>query len=257
MNLIHAVILAIVEGLTEFLPVSSTGHLILVSTLLHIQQNEFIKSFELFIQVGAILAVVYIYWRKYLENKKAWKNILGAFIPTAVIGLLLYKVVKNVLLGNSMVTVLALGIGGLLIILLEKRYSETEKHLDKIEDLPLKSAIWIGVFQSLSVIPGVSRAAATILSGMFLGLKRKTAVEFSFLLAVPTIVAASGLDLVKTKLHFSGGEWGMLLVGLLVSFFTALFVIRWLLKFISRNNFIGFGIYRIIAAILFWLIVLR
>lgn len=257
MNIIQAIILSLVEGLTEFLPVSSTGHLVLVSTLLQIQETEFVKSFELFIQVGAIFAVVYLYWQKLLENKKVWKNLLAAFIPTAIIGLLLYKVIKTVLLGNPFITVLALGIGGVLIVYLESKYSESEKHLDKIEDLPLKNAIWIGVFQSLSIIPGVSRAAATILSGMFLGLKRKTAVEFSFLLAIPTIIAASGLDLVKTKFHFSGGEWMILLVGLVVSFLSALFVIRWLLKFVSKNSFKGFGIYRIIVAVLFWLIVLR
>lgn len=257
MNLIHAIILAIVEGLTEFLPVSSTGHLVLASSLMHIQETEFVKSFELFIQVGAILAVVYVYWRKLLDNTKMWKQLIAAFIPTAVIGLLLYKVIKNVLLGNSLITVISLALGGLVIIYLEKKYQESDKHLERIEDLPLKNAVWIGVFQSLSIVPGVSRAAATILSGMYLGLKRKTAVEFSFLLAIPTIVAASGLDLVKTKFHFSGSEWMLLLVGLVVSFVVALFVIRWLIRFVSRNDFIGFGIYRIVIAVLFWLVVLR
>ena len=257
MNFFQAIILSIVEGLTEFLPVSSTGHLVLISQILRVTETDFVKSFELFIQIGAILAVVYIYGRKFLENKKIWKNVTAAFIPTAIIGLLLFKVIKTILLGNSFITVLALGIGGGLMIYLEKKYKETPNHIEKIEDLSLKNAVWIGVFQSLSVIPGVSRAAATILSGMFLGLKRKTAVEFSFFLAVPTVIAASGLDLVKSGFHFSIGEWFIMLVGLAVSFFSALYVVKWLLRFISRNNFTGFGVYRIIIAVLFWLIVLR
>lgn len=257
MDILHAIILGIVEGITEFLPVSSTGHMVLASTLLNIPQTDFVKSFEIFIQLGAILAIVVLYWQKYIQNIKVWKNVLIAFIPTGLIGLVLYKFVKDVLLGNPAITVAALLIGGLALIGLEKIYQEKESHVSKIEDLTYQQSFLIGLIQSLSIIPGVSRSAATILGGMFLGAKRATAVEFSFLLAVPTMLAASGLDLVKDKTHHTGSEWMILILGFVVAFVTALIVVKWFIKFIQKNNFIPFGIYRIIIALLFWLVILR
>jgi undecaprenyl-diphosphatase len=256
-NLFHALILSVVEGISEFLPISSTGHQILTAKLLGITQTNFVGSFEIYIQVGAILAVISLYWKTFLKNKKVWRPLLAAFIPTAIVGLLLYKIIKNVFLGNSMITVIMLLLGGIILILVEKNHKEKDEHVGKVEDISLQNAFLIGIGQSLSVIPGVSRAAATIITALLLKTKRKTATEFSFLLAVPTMIAASGLDLVKSGHSFSSSEWMILLFGFVVSFIVALFSVKWLLTYIQRHNFVAFGYYRIIVAILFFLIVLR
>lgn len=256
MDFIQAVILSIVEGISEFLPISSTGHLILASDLLKISQSEFVKSFEIIIQLGAILAVTFLYWKK-LINFKLWPKVIIAFLPTGIVGLTLYKMIKGFLIGNSLVTVTALFLGGVLLIILEKAYKEQEYHVSNIEQMTNKQAFWIGVCQSVSIIPGVSRSAATIIGGMFLGLKRTTAVEFSFLLAIPTMIAATGLDLVKTHLAFSGNEYMLLGIGLIGSFITALLAVKFLIKFVQTNTFIPFGGYRIVISILFFFLILK
>lgn len=256
MNIFQAVILSIVEGITEFLPISSTGHLILTTNLLGIPETEFVKSFEIYIQLGAILSVIVLYAQKYIQNLKVWKNVIAAFIPTALIGFLLYKFVKTFLLGNSMVVVLALLVGGILLIWLEKIHHEKNTAVTKIEDLSLKQSFLIGLAQSLSIIPGVSRSASTILGAMFLGAKRGVAVEFSFLLAVPTMLAASGYDLLKSDFSFTSNEWMLIAVGFIGSFITALIVVRWFIKFVQTNTFIPFGIYRIILGLIFLLFIL-
>lgn len=251
MTLFQTIVLSIVEGLSEFLPISSTGHLVLTSELLKIQQTEFVKSFEIIIQLGAILAIVVLYYKTFLQNKEVWKRIVIAFLPTAIIGFALYKVIKQVLIGNTMVTVLALLFGGIALIVLELIHKEKDHHKERIEDISLKNAFFIGVFQSLSIIPGVSRAGATIIGGLFMGTKRKAAVEFSFLLAVPTMLAATGLDLVKTGFSFTSQEYFLLGVGLIVSFFVAILAVKFFVKFVQNHTLIPFGIYRIILAILF------
>lgn len=251
MNIFQAGILSIVEGITEFLPISSTGHLILTTQLLGITETDFVKSFEIYIQLGAIFAVIVLYAKKYLQNIRVWKNVLAAFLPTALIGFIFYKFVKTYLLGNEQVVVLSLLIGGVLLIGLEKMYQEKEHAIGKIEDLSIKQSFLIGLAQSVSIIPGVSRSAATILGALFLGAKRGVAVEFSFLLAVPTMLAASGYDLLKSNLAFSANEWTLIAVGFIGSFITALIVVRWFIKFVQTNTFIPFGIYRIILALLF------
>lgn len=251
MNIFQAVILSIVEGITEFLPISSTGHLILTTQLLGITETDFVKSFEIYIQLGAILAVIVLYAQKYFQNIQVWKNVLIAFLPTALIGFIFYKFVKTYLLGNEQVVVLSLLIGGVLLIGLEKIYREKEQAIGKIEDLSLKQSFLIGLAQSVSIVPGVSRSAATILGALFLGAKRGVAVEFSFLLAVPTMLAASGYDLLKSNRAFSTDEWTLIAVGFIGSFITALIVVRWFIKFVQTNTFIPFGIYRIILALLF------
>lgn len=257
MNIFQALLLSVIEGITEFLPISSTGHLILTSQLLGLVESEFVKSFEIYIQLGAILAVVVLYFNKYRQNLTVWKNILAAFIPTAIIGFLLYKVIKDYLLGNSLLVVVSLLIGGILLIWLEKKHHEKDQDVAKIEDLTLKQSALIGLAQSISIIPGVSRSAATILGAMFLGAKRSVAVEFSFLLAVPTMLAATGLDLVKSDFNFSANEWLMISIGFIGSFITALIVVRWFIKFVQKNTFIPFGIYRIVIAIIFWFFLIR
>ena len=256
MNILQALVLSVVEGITEFLPVSSTGHLILTTQILGITESEFVKSFEIYIQLGAILAVVVLYFNKYKQNLAVWRNVLAAFIPTAVIGFILYKVVKTYLLGNSLVVVASLLIGGILLIWLEKKHQEKDQDVTKIEQLTLKQSFLIGLAQSLSIIPGVSRSASTILGAMFLGAKRTTAVEFSFLLAVPTMLAASGYDLLKSDFAFSANEWMLIAVGFIGSFITALVIVKWFIQFVQKNTFIPFGVYRIIVAILFYLFVI-
>lgn len=257
MNYLQAIILSIVEGVSEFLPISSTGHLILLSDLLKIVQTDFVKSFEIFIQLGAILAVVVLYWKTMLTNVLGWKKILVAFIPTAIIGFVLYKLIKQFILGNAYVTLLALFIGGILLIILEYFYKEKEHHVDAIEHISYKNAFLIGIFQSFAVIPGVSRSAASIIGALYVGTKRKAAVEFSFLLAVPTMLAATGLDLMKSNFSFTQYEWSLMVIGFFGAFITAIFAIKFLLRFIKSHTFIPFGIYRILLAILFWIFIIN
>jgi undecaprenyl-diphosphatase len=245
---LDVLILGIIEGLTEFLPVSSTGHLILASTLLGIEQTNFTKSFEIFIQLGAISAVSFLYFKRLISNQKLWLYTLIGFVPTALIGLILYGFVKSYLLGNVSITLLSLLVGGIIITLVDKRLPDTDHQLDT------KKALLIGLFQATSIVPGVSRAAATIIGGRLLGLDRKTSVEFSFFLAIPTIFGATFLDLLKSDINFSSLEIKLLAFGFIVSFISALMVIKWLLKFVLNNSFKIFGIYRIIIAVLIWLV---
>jgi len=257
MDIIQSLVLSVVEGITEFLPISSTGHLILTADLLKIPQTEFVKSFEVIIQLGAILAVVVLYWRRFIQSKALWMRLIVAFLPTAILGLVFYKLIKHYLLGNPEVTLWALFLGGIALIVIEKLYKEQPHHLDNVEKLPLKKAFIIGLVQSLSMIPGVSRAAATIFGGLFMGLKRTAAVEFSFFLAVPTMAAATGLDLVKSNFSFSSQEWIVLAIGFVGAFVTAILAIRFFVRYVGHHTFIAFGIYRIVLAIVFWLFIVR
>jgi len=255
MDYFSAIILGIIEGVTEFLPISSTGHLILASSVLGIAQTEFHKTFEIVIQLGAILAVVVTYWRSLL-NIEVIKRLLVAFIPTGVIGLVLYKFIKAHLIGNELVVVAALFFGGIALIVFEMLHTESEGSED-ISEITYKQAALVGLFQSVAIIPGVSRAAASIVGGLLVGLRRTTIVQFSFLLAVPTMAAASGLDFLQTAPAFSSGEFGLLAAGFISAFAVALLAIRFLLRFVQRHSFIPFGIYRIVLAGLFFLFVLR
>lgn len=254
MNLFQAVIFSIVEGVSEFLPISSTGHLVLTSYVLKISQTEFVKSFEIIIQLGAILSVVFLYREKLLSDWNTNKKILISFLPTAILGLLFYKIIKTYLLGNIWVTILAMFIGGFLLIFLEKIYKSETSHIDKFEKLSYKKSFFIGLIQSVSMIPGVSRSAATIIGGMFLGLNRTLAAEYSFLLAIPTMTAATALDLYQTNFNFTSQEITVLVVGFIGSFITALLAIKFLLQFVKNHTFIPFGIYRIILSIIFFLL---
>lgn len=251
MDLLHALILGIVEGVSEFLPVSSTGHLILASKFLGIPSTDFVKSFEIAIQLGAILSVVVLYARSFLVNIEVLKRVGAAFIPTAMIGLILYKLIKKFLLGNAGIVVWSLLLGGIALIVFELWHREKSEAREDLATLPYKTAVLIGIFQALAIIPGVSRSAATIVGGLLLGLKRRTIVEFSFLLAVPTMAAAAGLDLLKSAHNFNSQEFACLGTGFLVSFAVAILSIKFLLNFIKTNNFISFGVYRIFVAVVF------
>jgi undecaprenyl-diphosphatase len=255
MNYLHAVILGIIEGISEFLPISSTGHLMLTAKLLGLSQTEFVKSFEIVIQLGAILAVVVLYGRKIMLDFEILKRVLAAFLPTAVIGSVLYTIIKRFLLSDYHIVLWALFLGGLFLIAFEKLYRQPEQKASSLTEISYKKAIQIGLCQSLSVIPGVSRAAATIIGGLFLGVERKTIVEFSFLLAIPTMVAATRLDLVKNAGSFSSNEFGILAAGFIASFIVAVICIRWFLAYVQKNTFIAFGVYRVLLALNFWLLI--
>ncbi len=257
MNLFHAIVLGIIEGITEFLPISSTGHLILTSKILQLPSTEFLKSFEIAIQLGAILAVVILYWQSFFLKIEVLKKVIIAFIPAAVLGFIFYKFIKQFLLGSEQIVLWTLFLGGVFLIIFEFFYKEKVGTLESVAAISWQQAFIIGLFQSIAMIPGVSRAAATIIGGLILGLKRKTIVEFSFLLAVPTMAAATGLDLMKSGGSFTVNQFGVLAFGFIFSFFTAILAIKFLLGFIKNRSFISFGIYRVILALMFWLIILR
>lgn len=268
MSILHSIILGIVEGITEFLPISSTGHLILVSAILNIPETLTLKSFEIIIQLGAILAVVVLYFKE-LFHLETLKKILIAFIPTAIIGLAFYKIIKNYFLGNVLVVIISLLLGGVVMILIERRYKRKNKfekpEFDKklaseqkttfqIKDISLKKAFYLGIFQAIAIIPGVSRSGATIIGGLLMNLKRETIVKFSFLLAIPTIAAATGLDILKNYQNFNQADLLNISLGFIVSFIFSLIFIKWLITYIQKHNFIIFGWYRIILAVIFFLV---
>ncbi len=254
MDFFQAIILGIVEGLTEFFPVSSTGHMILASSLIGISDDAFTKSFEIAIQLGAILSVIVWYGRSRFLNIEILKRLAVAFVPTGMIGFLFYKTVKH-LLGSPLVVVASLFIGGVALVLFEKWHREKEEALVDLAMMPYGMAVKLGLFQAISIVPGVSRSAATIVGGLFLGMKREAIVEFSFLLAVPTMIVATAYDLLKNGRSFVSTEWELLGVGFLVSFAVALVAIRFLLRFIKTHTFLLFGAYRIVVAIFFLFIV--
>ncbi len=254
MSLLQAVILGIVEGITEFLPVSSTAHLILASAALHLHETEFVKSFIIIIQLGAILSVVVLYWKKFWDWHVLSK-LAVAFLPTGLIGITVYKALKTYLLGNMTVVLLSLLIGGVLLVLYERLKRHSEEEVD-LAHVTYRRAFLIGLFQSVAIIPGVSRSAATIVGGTLIGVPKRTIVEFSFMLAVPTMLAATGLELFKSHAALSG-NFGMLGVGFVVSFITAYAAVKSFLNYIKRHDFAAFGWYRIALAVAFYLVFVR
>lgn len=252
MSISEVLILSIVEGLTEFLPVSSTAHLTLAAQILSLPQSEFLKSFEIAIQLGAILAVVCLYFKELTKSKFIWKKIIVSFIPTAIIGFAFYKLVKTYLLGNEFITALALILGGIAFILIEKYLKNRQSTNLTINDLGFKSLAFIGLFQSLSLIPGVSRAAASIFGGLIVGLNKTEAAKFSFFLAIPTMASATAFDLYKTSSQFSQEEVLILFIGFTASFITALMAVKFFINFIRKFDFYPFGLYRIVIG-LWWL----
>jgi undecaprenyl-diphosphatase len=250
MDSLHAIYLGIIEGITEFLPISSTGHLILASKIFHLPETEFLKSFEIIIQTGAILSVIVLYWRRFLLERAVLLRVAVAFLPTGILGLLLYKYIK-IWLGSENVVVWSLLLGGIALIAFERWHSQEREIHTNIAELSYKQVFLVGCFQSLAMIPGVSRSGATILGGLWLGFERTMIVEFSFLLAVPTMLAATGLDVLKNYHSFVGANLGILATGFLVSFVVAWLSIQWLLKFVKTHTFTGFGMYRILVALIF------
>lgn len=257
MDLLSAAILGIVEGLTEFLPVSSTGHLIIASRLMGLPQSEFLKSFEIAIQLGAIAAVAWVCRATLLHDRDALKKIAVGFVPTAVLGVLLHGVVKRYLLSSETVVLWAMGIGGAALIAFETLRPSPAGDEPDVRKVTYRQAAVIGLAQSLAMIPGVSRSAATVVGGLAQGIDRATTVQFSFLLAVPTMLAATGLDLVKSADVFGRDDVAALAVGFVTAFVVALFAVRFLLRFVRTRTFIPFGIYRMVAAVAFWALLAR
>jgi len=252
MDILQAVILSIVEGVTEFLPVSSTGHMILASYLMKIHDHAFVKTFEIAIQLGAILAIVMLYYQRFIQGIAIYLKLFIAFIPTAIVGFLAYKTIKTYLF-NPLGVSLALILGGVILIWIDKWVVTRESRYDELEDISHKNAFFIGLAQCVSMIPGVSRAAATIIGGVGNGLNKKQATEFSFLLAVPTMCAATGYDLLKTDAVLSSSEFLLIAVGFIGAFLSAWLAVKVFVKFIESHGFKVFGYYRIVIGVIFLL----
>ena len=254
MEFLDAIILGVVEGLTEFLPVSSTGHIILTSKLLNLTNDEFVKSFTIVIQLGAMIAVLILFWRDFL-NKSHLKKIIAGSIPTMIIGFGFYRIIKSELLGSEKIVLFSLLLGGIFLIIFELFYKGPDVSQEDIGEITYKQSFFIGIFQSLAVIPGISRSAATIVGGLALGIPRSTIVKFSFLLAVPVLFGASALDLIKTPQIISKENIQHLGYGLLSAFIVSILAIKFLIKYVQKNNFIPFGVYRVLVFIVFFFLI--
>lgn len=250
MTLLQAIILAVVEGLTEFLPISSTGHMVLTSYMMGIQENDFVKSFEVIIQFGAILAVLVVYWRRFLPHWSFYKKLFVAFLPTAIIGFIVKDYV-DILLGNAQVVAWSFIIGGVILILTDKYFAHLNHEGRTTEQLTYKDSLLLGFFQSIAMIPGVSRSAATIIGGLSLRMHRKEAAEFSFFLAVPTLAAATLYKTLKLYKTIEPSQISLLIIGNIVAFCVAIVAIKSFIRFLSSHGFKYFGYYRILMGLIF------
>lgn len=247
MSLLEAIILAIIEGLTEFLPVSSTGHMIIASSLMGIQTNEFVKLFTVAIQLGTILSVVVLYFKRFFRSIDFYLKLAVAFIPAVIFGLLFSDLIDELLESPLMVGI-SLFLGGIVLLFVDKWFKNAD--LDDADKISYPTALKIGLFQCIAMIPGVSRSAASIIGGMSQKLTRKAAAEFSFFLAVPTMFAATAkklYDFYKDGHTISSQEINLLLIGNVVGFVVALIAIKSFIGYLSKNGFKVFGIYRIIV----------
>lgn len=252
MTIFHSIILGLVEGITEFLPISSTAHLSLFSTLLHIPDTDFLKTFEIFIQSGAMLALLFSAF-SVINIKRYWKRIIIALIPTSIFGFIGHHLFKS-LIGNIFVMALSLFIGGVLILLAES-YAKKRTDVQK-KDISNTTAGLLGFFQSFALFPGISRSGAMIIGGLFFGIDRTLLLLFTFLLGVPTIFLASTYDLIKTGLSFSVHEYLLIALGFVTAFISAFITARWILRFIRTKTFTVFGWYRIVLAIVLFCVIL-
>ena len=257
MNLIHALLLGIVEGLTEFLPISSTFHLLAVSKILGIPNTEFSTFFDVFIQAFAILPVIILFGRDWLKDREMLMKVAVSFIPTAVVGLILSKVIKNVFFNAPMLMLAAFLIVGILFFVIEYLVKKDKMKLERsTADMTWGQAVAIGVIQAFAVVPGVSRAGAVIVGMMLFGFKRDEAAKYSFTLAIPTILAAAALDLVKSRGVLMGGammqNMSLLVVGSIAAFISSLIIIKWFITYLKNHSLNIFGGYRVVmTAILF------
>jgi undecaprenyl-diphosphatase len=247
MNIFQTIIIAIVEGLTEYLPVSSTGHMIIAQKILGVESSEFVKAFTVNIQFGAILSVIVLYWKRFFQSVDFYVKLLIAVLPALVLGFLLGDFIDS-LLENVLVVAVMLVLGGILMLFVDNWFNKPSDN----QEMDWKRALKIGFFQVIAMIPGVSRSMATIVGGMTTKLTRKNAAEFSFFLAVPTMAAASGYKLLKLITEPSGTEMLkdnllLLLIGNLVAFIVAMAAIKFFIGFLTKYGFKAFGWYRIIV----------
>lgn len=260
MNYIQAVVLAIVEGITEFLPVSSTGHMIIASSFFGIANQDFTKLFTVVIQLGAILSVVVLYFKRFFQTLDFYFKLAVAFIPAVVFGLLFSKKI-DALLENPVTVAVSLVLGGIILLKVDDWFADKEE-TQETEKISYTTALKIGLFQCLAMIPGVSRSGASIIGGMSQKLSRKTAAEFSFFLAVPTMLGATVkkcYDYYKDGFVLSNEQINLLIIGNVVGFIVAMFAIKTFIDFLSKNGFKMFGYYRIIAGLVtliihFWIL---
>ncbi|HPG32820.1 MAG: undecaprenyl-diphosphate phosphatase [Lentimicrobiaceae bacterium] len=245
MNTLQAIIIAIVEGITEFLPVSSTGHMIITQELLGIKIDDFVKAFTVNIQFGAILSVIVLYWKRFFQTLDFYFKLFVAFLPAAVIGFLLSDFIDS-LLENVVVVAVMLVLGGIVLVFVDKWFKNPAK--DQTVSYP--TALKIGFFQCIAMIPGVSRSAATIIGGMTQKLDRRNAAEFSFFLAVPTMFAAAGYKLLQNYQTITSDNIDTLLIGNAVAFVVALIAIKSFIAFLTKYGFKVFGYYRIIVGLI-------
>lgn len=247
MNIFQVIILAIIEGLTEFLPVSSTGHMIIGSSLMGIQSNEFVKLFTVVIQLGTILSVVVLYFKRFFQSFDFYFKLLVAFIPAIVFGVLLSDTIDE-LLESPLAVAISLVLGGIILLYADKWFNKPE--VDTTEEMSYGTAFKIGLFQCLAMIPGVSRSGASIVGGMSQKLSRKAAAEFSFFLAVPTMLGATVkkiYDFYKHGYQFSGDELNLLLLGNVIGFIVAIIAIKSFIGYVTKHGFRAFGWYRIVV----------
>ncbi|WP_374074236.1 undecaprenyl-diphosphate phosphatase [Bdellovibrio bacteriovorus] len=244
MSYLHAIILGIVEGITEFLPISSTGHMVIASSVMGIEDSTFTKAFEVIIQFGAILSVLVLYWKRFLPEWGFYKKLFVAFLPTAIIGFIVKDLVDQ-LLGSVQIVAWALIVGGVILVWSDRIFAHLTAMGRKTSDLSYIDSVKLGLFQSIAMIPGVSRSAATIMGGLTLGMNKKEAAEFSFFLAVPTMAAASGYKLLKIYKTIEPAQVSTLLVGCFVAFIVAMLAIKFFIGIVTRYGFRGFGYYRI------------
>ena len=250
MSVFQSIILAIVEGLTEFLPVSSTGHMIIASSLMGIADDPFTKAFTIAIQLGAIVSVVVLYWKRFFMTMSFYYKLFVAFIPAAVIGLLFNDYI-DALLERVEVVATTLILGGIIFLFIDKIFKKTE--VDGKDSVTYSNAFKIGLFQTIAMVPGVSRSAATIIGGLTQGMHKRAAAEFSFFLAVPTMFAATGYKLLKFYLEgntFGTNEIVLLSIGNVVAFIVAMIAIKSFITFLTRHGFKWFGYYRITVGVL-------
>lgn len=252
MDILHAIILAIVEGITEFLPISSTGHMIIASSIIGIEEDSFTKFFEICIQLGAILSVVVLYWKKFVNFKEInfYIKLLVSFIPAAICGVLFSDQI-DALLESPLTVGIMLFIGGVFLLFVDKIFNQAKIIEEK--DIQYKNAFVIGCFQVLAMIPGVSRSAATIVGGMQQKLSRSLAAEYSFFLAVPTMFAATAkksLDYYQEGISITQQQWIILAIGNIVAFIVAMLAIKFFIAYLQKNGFKLFGYYRIIVGLI-------
>lgn len=255
MTWIEAIVLAIIEGITEFLPVSSTGHMIIASAVMGIKNDPFTKVFEVAIQFGAILSVVVLYFKRFFKSFDFYFKLFVAFIPTAIVGLLLKKHIDS-LLENVWVVASTLLVGGIILLFIDKWFQKNET--EGTEEISYKTGFLIGCFQCLAMVPGVSRSAATIIGGLTQKLTRKAAAEFSFFLAVPTMFAATAKSLYDEKdlILESTDKIPLLLIGNVVAFIVAMLAIKFFINILTKYGFKVFGYYRIILGTLLLILLL-